>query len=152
MTSQIELNFGGNESLNEFCGSPSSQSSNEFETVYSYSRAQAIEDGVLVSGMDGDFLEVSQQHFKYPVAMTSAVFEIIKKAVDHPAWANDYKGVWHDILWMSRAHARQVNDSTRIFQVIIKGAGRKSLFTFKIVCGPGDNAEPVLTVMLPNED
>ena len=119
--------------------------------ISSYTRLQAIEDGVLVSGNDGDLADVSRQHFKYPIAMTSAVFEIMQKAVENPRWCNDYAGIWHDMLWMSKVMGRQVDASTRLFKVIIRGAGRQQYHTFKIVCGPGDNAEPVLTVMLPHE-
>ena len=30
---------------------------------------------------------------------------------------------------------------------ILLSSGRKKKFTFKVVCDPGDNAEPVLTIM-----
>jgi hypothetical protein len=36
--------------------------------------------------------------------------------------------------------------------VIIIGAGTNRIYTFKIECGPGDQGEPVLTVMMPGED
>ncbi|MBN2209824.1 MAG: hypothetical protein JW709_00365 [Sedimentisphaerales bacterium] len=120
--------------------------------IYAYTRAQAIEDGVLIDATQGDFADISRQHYKYPIAMTTAVYALIEKAVHHPRWCNDVKGVWHDILWMSRVAARSLDESTRLFQVIITGTGRKRTHTLKIVCGPGDEGEPVLTVMLPNED
>lgn len=120
--------------------------------ISTYSRAQAIEDGVLVCANSGDFDEVTRQHFKYPVAMTSAVFGLMEKAVNNENWMNDYKGVWHDICHMSRSFYRTVDATTRIFRVIIKGAGRKSIYDLKAVCGPGDDGEPVLTFMLPTED
>ena len=123
------------------------------EVISSYSREQAIEDGVLVDGMVGDLAEVSRQHFKYPVAMTAAVFELMEKAVNHPKWCNDFRGVWHDILWMSKmAKIRRIDATQHLFRVIITGTGRKRYHTLKIVCHAGDNAEPVLTVMLPDED
>jgi len=56
------------------------------------------------------------------------------------------------MLWMSRVMKGSLNESTILFRVKIKGAGHKSLFDFKMVCGPGDTAEPVMTIMLPNED
>ncbi len=122
------------------------------KSIYTYTRAQAIEDGVLISGMTGDLEEVSRQHFKSPIAMTAAVFGIMERAVQNKRHCNDFKGVWHDILWMSKACGRVVDESTRIFPVTITGAGRKRLYHFKIVCGPGDNGEPVMTIMLPEED
>ncbi len=123
------------------------------EVIYGYSRAQAIEDGVLVDGTIGDLAEVSRQHFRYPIAMTAAVFGLMEKAVNHPKHCNDYKGVWHDICWMAKCGiSRRFDPTTHLFRVIITGTGRKRLHTLKMVCGPGDNAEPVLTVMLPEED
>jgi hypothetical protein len=130
--------------MNQFMNTP--------EIIYSYTRAQALEDGVLVSGNEGDFAEVSAQHFKHPIAMTLAVFELIKKAVENPNYENDYKGVWHDILSMSINLSSRIDESTRLFRVIITGTGIKRIHELKIVCHGGDNAEPVLTVMLSHED
>lgn len=126
----------------------------EWEVLYTYSRAQAIADGVLIDAGIGDLAEVSRQHYKYPIAMTSAVFAIIEAAVNNKAWANDWKGVWHDICWMARngVIGNDGDDTTRYFGVIIRGAGRNGLYSMKIVCGPNDDATPCLTVMLENED
>ncbi len=120
--------------------------------ISSYSRKQAIEDGVLVDGTIGDLAEVSRQHYKYPIAMTAAVFELMKRAVNHPSHRNDYRGVWHDILWMSKAGKVRQWETGCEFRVIITGTGRRRYHTLKIECGPDDSAEPVLTVMLPDED
>ncbi len=123
------------------------------EPISVYTREQAIDDGVLIDGTIGDLAEVSRQHFKYPIAMTAEVFEIIERAVNNPKYGNDYKGVWHDILYMSiHSPTEDLGLSGHLFQVIIKGAGRKQCHTLKILCHPDDNAEPVLTVMLPNQD
>ena len=40
----------------------------------------------------------------------------------------------------------------RGISVIIAGAGRRRNFEFKLVVGPGDQGEPVITIMLPGED
>lgn len=122
------------------------------EVIYSYSRAQAIEDGVLVDLMQDKMLDVCRQHYKYPIACTAAVWNIIERAVSNPRAHNDFAGVVHDMLWMSRMMKRRVDNSTVIFRVKIVGAGAKKLFDFKMVCGAGDDAEPVLTIMLPEED
>lgn len=130
-------------------------SDNPFEdgkVVYTYTRAQALEDGVLVDLMQDEMTEVCQQHYKYPIACTLAVFEIMRKAVENKRYCNDYAGILHDILWMSRSYKQQVDASTVLFQVIIVGSGNKKNHTFKLVCHPGDKGEPVLTIMLPQED
>ncbi len=123
------------------------------DVAYCYTRAQAIEDGVLVDATIGDLAEVTRQHYRHPVAMTASVFALIERAVNHPKHCNDYKGVWHDILWMSKMGiTRRFDATTHLFKVIITGAGRKKVHELKIQCHLGDNAEPVLTVMLPGED
>ena len=123
------------------------------DVVYAYTRAQALEDGVLIDATIGDPAEVTKQHFKYPVAMTEAVYHLIRRAVEHPKHQNDWRGVWHDILWMSRKNiTRRFDAATHLFKVWITGAGRKRWHELKIQCHPGDRAEPVLTVMLPGED
>src|SRR5260370_33326576 len=47
------------------------------EVISSYSRAQAIEDGVLVDLMQGELASlVREAGFKFPIAMTTAAFEL----------------------------------------------------------------------------
>lgn len=120
--------------------------------IHSYTRKQAIEDGFLVDLMQNEMEGVCRQHYKYPIACTLPVFGIMQTAVENSRYCNDYAGILHDMLHMSRVHFRLQGKTVRLFQVIIKGAGRKSLYTFKLVCHPGDNGEPVMTIMLPEED
>lgn len=121
----------------------------EADLIYSYSRAQAIEDGDLVDLTQTDAMK---QHYRYPVAATRAVWDIIERAIKNPKHANSLSGILHDLAHMARVNSRQISETTRVFQMIIRGAGRKSLHTFKIICGPGDNMEPVLTILMPDED
>lgn len=123
------------------------------DLISSYSREQAIADGVLVDANRGDLAEVTQQHYKYPVALTAAVFSLMERAVNNKRWCNDYRGIWHDILWMSKRGAiARPDPSTVVFKVIIRGAARQSVWTLKAVCGPGDDLSPVVTIMLYGED
>lgn len=113
------------------------------EIISSYSRDQAIADGVLISANIGDLAEVTEQHLPgVSVVMTTGVFSLIKKAVDHPRWLNDWRGVWHDVLWMARRH-----NAEGLFLVIITGTGRKRNHVLRIV----RDAEGV-TVLLRHED
>lgn len=86
--------------------------------------------------MQDKMLSVCRQHYKYPIACTAAVFAIMEKAVSNKRYCNDFAGVLHDMLWMSRVYKRQIDESTVIFRVKIVGAGRQSLYDFKMVCGP----------------
>lgn len=98
--------------------------------------------------------EVSRSHYKHPVFMTRAVWDIIEKSINHPNWFNDLKGVWHDILWMSHKFCSMVNESTAHFMVVITGAGRKRKFYMKAVIEAADynNPAPVVTIALKSED
>lgn len=52
------------------------------QPIHSYSRADAINDGFLVDLMQDAMTSVCRQHYKFPIACTSAVFEIMQKAVE----------------------------------------------------------------------
>lgn len=120
--------------------------------ISSYTRQQAIEDGLLVD-LTAIAPDVCAQHYKYPIACSTSAWTIIDKAVKNKRWMNDIKGVIHDMLWMSKAMAMRIPKSEQetLFEVIIRGAGRRSTYQFIIHCGPGDNAEPVLTITTPED-
>lgn len=121
--------------------------------ISSYSRAQAIEDGFLA-----DVSETSEHRelgFKFPVALTSAVLE---RCVEVPAGVElqDWHGRLWDLLWMLRHAIRRSGGGSLIhFSLHVRNdnsAGTPPLVHLKALCGPGDEAEPVITVMLPDED
>ena len=114
------------------------------EVVYSYSRKQAIEDGVLVDLSEVDSIK---QHWKHPFACTSTVWALIETALQQPG--QDVSGICHDISTMAKLAIRthQDADQTR-FRVIIANRTHE----LKLHIGPGDTPAPVLTLMLPNED
>lgn len=122
----------------------------DFPVVSVYTRAQALEDGVIVDL--NQIIPVHESGYKYPIACTAAVWSIIETAVNNKKFCNDYAGVVWDILHMSRNYQIKKWQTGAWFKVIITGTGRKKIHTFKIECHGGDNAEPVLTVMLPEED
>lgn len=121
----------------------------EAEVIHSYSRREALEDGFQVDANIGDFAEVSRSHFKYPVFMTREVYSLIEKAVASKH-GNDFAGVWHDILYMSKVYYKDIDPSRRLFQVKITGAGRKSIFTMIAEVGPKDidDASPAVTISM----
>jgi hypothetical protein len=117
------------------------------ETIYAYSRQQAIADGVLI---DLSMLDVIKRHWKYPFACTSAVWAIIEEAREMPG--QDLPGICHDIAVMAKIaihNPHGVRDADQIrFEVLITGKKH----ALKLHIGPGDTAAPVLTLMLPYED
>jgi hypothetical protein len=122
------------------------------DVIYAYTRAQAIEDGVLV-----DVSEMAREAgIKFPVAVTSAVWG---KYVEVPegVTCQDETGRLWDILWMFRRAAAKFSGSTLLFELYVRNHNRdrldsRDLVTLKAICGPGDTPEPVITIMLPDED
>ncbi|MCU7804236.1 MAG: hypothetical protein KZQ96_13645 [Candidatus Thiodiazotropha sp. (ex Lucinoma borealis)] len=127
------------------------------EVIYSYTRAQAIEDGVLIEV--GSLVKVNV--FKWPVALTSAAW------ADCVAWSDDdsekqvhqdQSGRLWDVLYMATYEIRNSNGSGeqmlyQLFRVPRDGeATEAEIVTLKLIVGPGDDGEPVITIMLPNED
>jgi hypothetical protein len=84
--------------------------------------------------------------------MTAAVFALIEQAVASPKYANDWRGVWHDIPWMPGVSTVQVWQGGRLFRVIITGTGRKRLHTLKAISHPDETGRTCHTVMVPEED
>lgn len=141
------------------------------DLIHSCTRAQAIEDGVLVDVSD----VAKEAGFKLPVAITRAAWA---RYVEVPAGL-DVRGqsvdgrLW-DVLFMLHVTIKrqQGNGSELQFQlhVALPDGGdwlsnethpetgssltrsTHRLVTLKALCGPGDALEPLVTIMLPNED
>ena len=126
------------------------------EVIYSYTRAQAIEDGELV-----DLTAWAKETgFRIPVAVTASLWTLI----DADGWdalkaiGQDTRGRAHDVLWMLYLAAKR--GGRRIaYKVIFLMPAPHSPKGYKqetrdliAVCGPGDNGEPVITVMLPDDE
>ena len=122
------------------------------EVIYAYTRAQAIEDGELV-----DVSEMAREAgIKFPVALTRAVWGNYVE-VPEGVVAQDESGRLWDILWMLRCQIRRSQGDTLHFQLYVRNHNRErltrqDLVTLKAVCGPGDTPEPVITIMLTDED
>lgn len=127
------------------------------DVIYRYTRAQAIEDGVLV---DAGSMAL-EAGFKWPVALTSAVWE------DCVAWTDDdsrkkpfqdQAGRLWDVLFMASHGIRTRRESGdrllfKLYRVPRDGKTTKAeLVTLKLIVGPGDQGEPVITILLPDED
>jgi hypothetical protein len=119
------------------------------DVISVYTRAQAIEDGVLVDVSD----TAREAGLVFPVALTRAVFETYV-TVPPKVQAQDEAGRLWDVLWMLRAGIKASRGGREIrYQLYVRNDNRRpKLVTLKALCGPGDDAEPVITVMLPEED
>lgn len=129
------------------------------DVISAYSRAQAIEDGMLADVS----ATAREAGLTFPVALTQAAW------MDCVHWTDDLdrrKGtvqdedgrLW-DVLWMLRTAIKRsrANDRSEIrfglHRVPTEGRGRKARpVMLKALCGPGDNGEPVITIMMLDED
>jgi hypothetical protein len=114
------------------------------DMIYSYSRAQAIADGVLV---DLSQVDSVKQHWQYPFACTDTVWFIIVRALKQPG--QDVSGICHDICTSAKLALQDDANSERVVFPVMIGAQTHEL---KLHCGPGDTPAPVLTLMLRYED
>lgn len=122
------------------------------KTISSYTRAQAIADGVLV-----DVSAMAREAgFRIPVALTSAVWADCVAWTDADSGRGESGRLW-DVLWMGALAAKRAHGAQRIaFQLNrVPRDGRTTQLrpvVLNLHIGPGDNAEPVITILMPNED
>ncbi|MBX3436066.1 MAG: hypothetical protein KF861_01150 [Planctomycetaceae bacterium] len=126
--------------------SPCRQSSDE--VVSTYTRAQAIEDGELI---DVSTL-AKEAGFRVPVALTAAAWAATVE-VPPDASCQDETGRLWDVLNVLRCVCTGQKKSLVDMSVSVLGSGGKHRrVDLKSICGPGDNSEMVITIMLPHED
>ena len=122
------------------------------EVIHAYTRAQALEDGVLV-----DVSEVAREAgIRFPVAMTRTVWGQYVEAPPGVQCQDEQGRLW-DILWMLYCAIRKSGGGSQIdFRLLVRNHNHaltgKDVVRLKAVCGPGDDGEPVVTIMLPEED
>ena len=140
------------------------------EAIHAYTRAQAIADGILVdlttATDDKGQLLCRQAGFKVPVAITRTAWA--KTVEAGGTWKPTGDGetlelkrgqsltgrLW-DVLWMLRLASGRASNADRVhFQVLVdgQGEGHRELVKLWALCGPGDDAQPVITIMLEGED
>jgi hypothetical protein len=121
------------------------------DLIHRYTRADAIRDGVLI-----DVSETAKEAgIRYPVALTAAVWASCV-AVPHGVQCQDESGRLWDLLWMLLLAVRRSDGGPEVrFGVHVRNDNRERtppLVRLKALCHPGDQAEPVITVMMPEED
>ena len=129
----------------------------EWDVIHRYTRAQALADGMLV-----DVSEVaSEAGFCVPVAVTQAVWHLIVPNPAEQAACQDLQGRLWDTLYMAflaiRRRGGASSSEQLLYRVIFQLRGRdgrngQHTVTLKILSGPGDEAEHVITIMFPEED
>jgi hypothetical protein len=123
--------------------------------IYAYTRAQAIEDGVLV-----DVTETAKEvGFKLPVVITEALPNCLTPTKADASIGQTYDGRLWDVLWLA-AFTIKLTDrgtDTVTFTVVQQEVEAKSgqlkrvELRLRAVCGSGDEGEPVITIGFPED-
>ena len=127
------------------------------EELLSYTRKQALEDGVLV-----DVTSTAQSAgFVVPVALTAAAWKSAVMWSDadltcQRAHQSEAGRLW-DVLWMAYIAARSASGTCRVpFNLHVvphdEATTTPRRMTLHMQIGPGDACEPVITIMTPDED
>src|SRR5262245_26265153 len=122
------------------------------DLIHRYTRAEAIADGVLI-----DVSAVAREAgFRCPVALTAAAWAKCVGVPPGVVCQAEAGGLW-DVLSMLRfaVRGRSGGAAEVRFGVHVRNDNRDGtppLVRLKALCGPGDQGEPVVTVMLPDED
>ena len=114
------------------------------DLIYSYTRAQAIEDGVLVDVSE----RAKRAGIKYPTACTAGVWALIDCLPESDT--DTLAGIVRDV---------RAEEVLRVMLAAIRQARSTDRVTFRVLgaalwaqCGPGDTAAPVITIMVEGED
>lgn len=124
----------------------------EADVISSYSREQAIEDGVLVE-MDPDFCR--KAGYRVPVALTARLWALVDPSEALKAKGQSLEGRLWDLFWMGRLAIRSAGDDPIcLFKCLFLEEGKAwpTLHEIKLTIGPGDDLEPVMTFMFSDED
>ncbi|OUM87873.1 MAG: hypothetical protein BAA01_12040 [Bacillus thermozeamaize] len=114
--------------------------------IHRYTRQQAIADGVLI-----DVSEMAREAgFRYPVAITRGVYGLITPSPGEELMGQSEDGRLWDVLFILYLAIKTSSQSTNEirFKVLISGEE----ISLKALCHPDDQLEPVITIMLPDED
>jgi hypothetical protein len=123
------------------------------KVIYSYSRAQAVADGVQVEVTK----TAHEAGIKFPVFITRGVFELCV-AVPPGVSCQDESGRLWDVVWMLRfAILRSRTGAWRVpVALYVRNSDTERARLVKLIAQIGpldiDDPSPAITVMLPEED
>ncbi len=121
------------------------------DLIHVYTRAQATADGAL----DDVTTTAREAGFMVPVALTAALHaDVNDLSGKYVTVGQDARGRLWDLLFLARLNAAKpenADTSEFVFDLHMPvGEGQK--YSVKAMIGPGDDEQPVLTLLLPTED
>lgn len=120
--------------------------------IYSYTRQQAIDDGVLIDVT----ANAREAGFSLHTAVTDNLFHgyVVPPAGIDGSFGQSALGRLHDLFVLARVAAGSEPDGDRVvFKVgFLMHPGHLETVQVILHIGPGDQGEAVLTLMLPEDD
>ena len=143
--------------MHQSADNTSVENSNLFgEVIYTCTRQQLLEDGYLI-----DVTETAKEAgFSIPVALTRTVWEDCVEWTEEDSQRQTYQDVagrlW-DVVCMAQVNAcANKNNASFLYEIYRVPRGGKAQkarrVKLKTLIGPGDQGEPVITIMQPNEN
>lgn len=124
----------------------------DFNLIYSYSRAQAISDEILIDVT----AQAKEAGFKIHTVVTDNLFHsYIVPPAGLEGEGQSIEGRLHDVFFVLLAaiqSSKGATDYAEIDVLFVMAPGRQERVKVIAVVGPGDEGEPVLTIMLPGDD
>jgi len=125
---------------------------NDWNLIYSYTRAQAVADGVLVDVTDA----ARSVGFKVHTAVSEHLYHGYVEPPDGlTGKGQSVTGRLHDLLFLVLCSAKKSHpgaDRATVRIAFLMEPGRTETVDVIAHIGPGDQGEPVLTLMLPEDD
>ena len=122
----------------------------EADLIHRYTRADALRDGVLIDVS----ATAREAGIDWPVALTRAAWERCVRVPPGVVCQDEAGRLWDVLVLLRFAIGRSEGAEVR-FGVHVRDSNREGtppLVRLKALCGPGDQGEPVIIVMLPEED
>jgi uncharacterized protein DUF6573 len=123
----------------------------EADLIHSYSRVDAIRDGVLIDVST----TARQAGILWPVALTSAAWGRCVSVPPGVECQDEAGRLWDVVCLLACAIRRSAGGAEVRFGVHVRNDNKERtppLVRLKALCGPGGNGEPVVTVMMLDED
>lgn len=124
---------------------------NDWNVIYSYTREQAIADGVLIDVTE----QAKATGFKLPTVVTENLYHhYIEPPTGLTGEGQSVAGRLHDLLTLALFAAKRAGNSDRVYFKVsfLMSPGHSETVEVIAHIGPGDTAAPVLTIMLPEDD
>jgi len=119
------------------------------DIIYAYSREMAISDSILI-----DLSDIAKEAgFKVPVAVTNALYNsfLVPSETQKDKGQDTTGRIW-DMLILLNLRCRRNNGDTIHFSASMRMDSGVKRLEMKAMIGPGDLGEPIITIMLPDED